>query len=84
MKTRVTFLFGILFCLAVSGFALAAAQTTCPVMGGEVNKNLYVDVEGKRIYVCCPYCIGEIKKDPQKYLQKMKEAGQEPEDAPKP
>jgi hypothetical protein len=60
----------------------AAPQTNCPVMGGEVNKDLYVDVEGKRIYVCCPYCIGEIKKDPAKYIAKAEADGQELEAAP--
>lgn len=62
--------------------ALAAPQTTCPVMGGEVNKDLYVDVEGKRIYVCCPYCMGEIKKDPAKYIAELEASGQDLENAP--
>ncbi|HUT37359.1 MAG TPA: hypothetical protein VNE39_28005, partial [Planctomycetota bacterium] len=28
-------------------------QTTCPVMGGKIDRKLFVDYEGKRIYVCC-------------------------------
>ena len=31
-------------------------QTVCPVMGGVINKDLYVDYKGKRIYFCCPDC----------------------------
>jgi hypothetical protein len=50
-------------------------QTTCPVMGGKINKKLYVDVKGKRIYVCCAGCIGTIKKDPAKYISKLEKAG---------
>ena len=54
-------------------------QTTCPVMGGKIDKKVFVDYEGKRVYFCCPGCIGTFKKDPAKYLKKMKEAGEEPE-----
>ena len=51
------------------------AQTTCPVMGGKIDKNLYVDVEGKRIYVCCGGCVATVKKDPAKYVKEMEAAG---------
>jgi hypothetical protein len=51
-------------------------QTTCPVMGGAINKKLYVDYKGKRIYVCCPGCIGELKADPEKYIKKLEDMGQ--------
>ncbi len=54
-------------------------QKTCPVMGNPINKDLYCDVNGKRIYVCCGGCIDPIKKDPEKYLQKLKESGEQPE-----
>ena len=50
-------------------------QTKCPVMGGDVNKNLYVDADGKRIYVCCPGCISTVKKDPQKYIKELEAKG---------
>lgn len=48
-------------------------QTTCPVMGGEINKDLYVDAKGKRIYVCCKGCIEAVKKNPEKYIEKLAE-----------
>jgi YHS domain-containing protein len=57
-------------------------QTTCPVMGGKIDKKLYADVDGKRIYVCCPGCIATIKKDPEKYLKKLKSEGVVLEDTP--
>ena len=60
------------------------AQTTCPVMEGNlINKELYADVEGKRIYVCCGGCIAKIKEDPKKYITKLEAAGVVLEDAPK-
>lgn len=59
-----------------------ARQTVCPVMGGKVNREIFVDVAGKRIYLCCAGCADPIRKDPQKYLQKMADAGVVPELAP--
>ncbi len=46
-------------------------QKTCPVMGGEIDKKIFVDYKGKRIYFCCPACVDEFKKNPEKYLKKM-------------
>ena len=51
------------------------AQTTCPVMKGKINKNLYVDYKGKRIYVCCHGCINAVKADPEKYIKEMEKKG---------
>jgi len=50
-------------------------QTVCPVMGGKINSELYVDAEGKRIYVCCEGCIAAVKKEPAKYVKKLEEQG---------
>ena len=50
-------------------------QTLCPVMGGEVNKKLFVDYQGKRIYVCCKGCIETVKKDPAKYVAQLEKEG---------
>lgn len=59
-------------------------QTTCPMMKGrKINKKLYVDAEGKRIYVCCKGCIGAVKKDPKKYIEELEAKGITLEDAPK-
>lgn len=58
-----------------------AKQKLCPVMGGKINKKHFVDVKGKRLYVCCPGCIAKIKADPDKYLNKAKEKGIYFEDA---
>ena len=57
-------------------------QTHCPVMGGEINKDIFADHNGMRIYFCCAGCDGEFKADPDKYLAKMKAEGIEPEKLP--
>ena len=41
-----------------------------------IRKDLFVDVDGKRIYICCGGCIEPIKKDPQMYINKLKEMGE--------
>ncbi len=43
-------------------------QKTCPVMGLPIDKNIYVDYEGRRVYFCCQMCVDTFNKDPQKYL----------------
>ena len=50
-------------------------QTTCPIMGGAINKKLYVDYQGKRIYVCCAGCINAVKKDFAKYTKELEAKG---------
>lgn len=62
--------------------AKGKAQTLCPVMGGEIDKNLYVDVKGKRIYVCCRGCVGLVKAEPDKYIKILEDQGVEIEKAP--
>jgi YHS domain-containing protein len=55
--------------------AEAKPQTVCPVLGGNVNKQVYADYKGKRIYFCCAGCDAEFKKDPEKYMKKLQEQG---------
>ncbi len=69
----------LLMTVATLVFAEGKPQTTCPVMGGKINKKLYADVEGVRIYVCCKGCIAAIRADPKKHIEKMKAEGVEPE-----
>jgi YHS domain-containing protein len=70
--------------LTMAGPVLAQGktQTTCPVLGGNVDKNVYVDYKGQRIYFCCKGCDEEFKKNPDKYLDKMKSQGVTPEKSP--
>ncbi|XOF32783.1 MAG: YHS domain-containing protein [Candidatus Electrothrix sp. YB6] len=68
--------------LSFAGSALAAPQTTCPVMGGKINKEIYADYQGQRVYFCCAACLPKFNEDPETYLAKMQEMGQEPEAVP--
>lgn len=70
--------------LAPAGTILAQGQgqTVCPVLKGNIDKNVYVDYKGQRIYFCCAGCDAEFKKDPEKYLKKMEAQGITPEKSP--
>lgn len=46
-------------------------QTLCPVMDAPINKNLFVEYQGKKVYFCCPGCETEFLKNPEKYLDKL-------------
>jgi len=58
-----------------AGITLDKVQTTCPVMGGPIDKKLFVDHNGKRIYVCCAGCIEPLKKDAETYIKKLEAEG---------
>ena len=79
MKVFRTLLISLVVLALAAGPALAAdqpkPQTLCPVLGGNVDKKVYVDYQGKRIYFCCQGCDAEFKKDPEKYMKKLQEQG---------
>jgi len=70
----------------LAGGAVSASglqpQTFCPIEGGKVNKNLYTDYQGRRIYFCCPDCPGAFKKNPEKYVKKLEKEGVTLEQSP--
>lgn len=79
----------LILALALMAFAVGSLwaadpkpQTLCPVLGGEINKNVYADYQGKRIYFCCLGCDKDFNKDPEKFLKKMKDEGVTLEPAP--
>lgn len=45
----------------------------CPVLHEPALKDYSYVYEGKTYYFCCSMCIEEFKKDPQKYISKIKE-----------
>ena len=51
--------------------AEAIEQTTCPVMEGAIDKNLYTEYKGKKVYFCCPGCKEKFLKEPEKYIAKL-------------
>ena len=63
--------------------AKAGPQTTCPVMDRKIDKSLYEDYQGKRVYLCCPACPKKFKANPDKYMKKMADEGVTLADTPK-
>ena len=74
--------------LIVSGYVLAERdaikpkhQITCPIMsvGGigclMLNKDIYTDYQGKRIYFCSKNCLEKFKKNPEKYIKEQENQG---------
>jgi YHS domain-containing protein len=57
--------------IADDGVFLESVQEKCPVLGGKIDKNVYTDYKGRRVYFCCPACIKSFEKDPEKYLKKL-------------
>ena len=47
------------------------SQTICPVMGGDIDKTVFADHKGKRVYFCCKMCIAKFEKEPEKYMKKL-------------
>lgn len=73
--------------VAEVGFAPPASaagqvQTVCPVLGNKIDKKVYTDYQGQRVYFCCTGCVEPFKKNPAQYLKKLKEQGVTPEKAP--
>ncbi|UCG57022.1 MAG: YHS domain-containing protein [Phycisphaerales bacterium] len=54
-----------------SAAAEEIVQTTCPVMEGEIDKNIFVEYKGKKVYFCCPPCAEKFKENPEQYLAKL-------------
>jgi Cu(I)/Ag(I) efflux system membrane fusion protein len=52
--------------------AAAVEQTMCPVMdGNKIDKNVFFEYKGKKVYFCCPACIEKFKAEPEKYVAKL-------------
>jgi YHS domain-containing protein len=52
--------------------AAATEQTTCPIMdGNKINKDIFVEYQGKKVYFCCAGCEKVFKEDPEKYIAKL-------------
>lgn len=58
-------------------------QTICPIMGGPINRQLFADYQGYRVYFCCAGCIDEFQRHPEKYVRQMQEQGIQLEMVPK-
>ena len=44
-------------------------------MGGKINKEIFADYQGKRVYFCCGGCPAVFAKDPAKYIKALEDKG---------
>jgi len=51
--------------------AVEIEQTMCPVMEGAIDKNIFKEYQGKKVYFCCPDCKAKFEEDPEKYIAKL-------------
>ena len=56
---------------AAEGILFENIQTACPVSGEALDKSVFTDYEGRRVYFCCEKCVGTFLKDPAKYFEKL-------------
>ena len=83
--TRITGTAIVIAASCIQAFAADAkplSQSKCPIMGGTIDKTNYADVNGYRIYVCCPGCLAKVKADPDAALAKIRANGETPEPVP--
>ena len=53
----------------------ALKQAVCPVTGaklGSMGQPPMITVNEQEVFLCCAGCEQELRKDPEKYLTKMK------------
>ena len=57
----------------------AGANKLCPILTEEkVNPSLYVEYQGKKIYVCCKKCLKRVQENPAAaYAKAYPEQGHE-------
>ena len=55
----------------IEAVAAAIEQKICPVMGSPINKAIFVEYEGKKVYFCCPPCKDKFSAEPEKYIAKL-------------
>ena len=57
---------------AATQVASATEQTMCPIMdGNKINKNVFVEYQGKKVYFCCPDCKAKFLAEPEKYIAEL-------------
>jgi YHS domain-containing protein len=50
----------------------ATEQKTCPVMDGNpIDKNVFVEYKGKKVYFCCKDCEKKFLAAPEEYIAKL-------------
>ena len=57
-----------------AGAAEHIVQTHCPVMGGKINPDVYIEYKGVKVYFCCWGCDEKFLAQPEKYIPKLPSA----------
>jgi Cu(I)/Ag(I) efflux system membrane fusion protein len=39
--------------------------------GNPIDKNVFTEYKGKKVYFCCPACIDKFKAEPEKYVKDL-------------
>ena len=39
--------------------------------GNKIDKNVFVEYKGKKVYFCCADCKAKFEAEPEKYLPKL-------------
>ena len=56
----------------VTEAAAQVEQTMCPVMDGmKIDKNVFMEYKGKKVYFCCADCKAKFEADPEKYVANL-------------
>jgi YHS domain-containing protein len=61
---------------AAEAVAAAIEQTTCPIMDSPINKALFTEYKGKKVYFCCSGCKEKFEQEPEKYIAKLPQFSQ--------
>ncbi len=80
-KAMVAFTLALVLTLGFLGSTIAAEaekgapQSKCPVMGSNIDRNVYQDYKGWRVYFCCSGCIAAFNQQPEMFIKKMADQG---------
>jgi len=63
--------------------AVNVGNKICPVSGERIKEEeaFQVEHEGKIYNLCCKMCVKDFKKDPEKYIEKLKELEKKEEES---
>ena len=61
-----------------------AQQRICPVMGGSINKDIFTEYKGRKVYFCCAGCKPMFEKAPEKYVGQLPQFNNSESKADKP
>ncbi|MCJ7777006.1 MAG: YHS domain-containing protein [Sedimentisphaerales bacterium] len=51
--------------------AVEVEQTMCPVLEAKIDKNIFTEYKGKKVYFCCADCKAKFEAEPEKYIAKL-------------